>query len=67
LQQQKHPGYENIIPEMLQKVTSVPVAESINAVQVTPKNIYVLPASKMFKTKDCKLKLTPGPELSRVF
>lgn len=41
------PDHESMLPEILQKVTKVPVLEISDKVQVKPNHIYVMPSNKV--------------------
>jgi two-component system, chemotaxis family, CheB/CheR fusion protein len=59
LVQHQHPTYESMLTDLLQKVTAIQVKEITNNLVIKPNNIYVLPANKMLKIEEGKLKLTP--------
>jgi len=59
LVQHLHPEYESALPEILQRVTSIPVIEISDNVHVNPNHIYVIPSNKMLVATDGVLKLSP--------
>ncbi len=62
LVQHLDPKHESILPELLQKVTSIPVLEISDEIKVMPNHIYVIPSNKMIVANDGILELTPRPE-----
>jgi two-component system CheB/CheR fusion protein len=56
------PSRESILPELLQKVTSIPVLEISDDIKVEPDHIYVIPSNKMMIASDGVLLLAPRPE-----
>jgi two-component system, chemotaxis family, CheB/CheR fusion protein len=65
LVQHLDPGHESVLPELLQKVTNVPVLEISNDIQVMPDHIYILPSNKMLIANDGVLELSPRPPKSK--
>lgn len=61
LVQHLHPGHESLLPELLQKVTSIPVLEISDDIEVLPDHIYILPTNKMLVANDGVLQLSPRP------
>ena len=59
LVQHLHPGHESSLPEILQRVTSIPVVEISDNVTVQPDHIYVIPSNKMMVATDGVLLLSP--------
>ncbi len=59
LVQHLDPSHESMLPELLQKVTSLPVLEIADDIKVEPNHIYVLPSNKMMVATDGILLLTP--------
>jgi two-component system CheB/CheR fusion protein len=59
------PSHESMLPEILQKVTSIPVLEITNDIKVEPNHIYVIPSNKMMLATDGVLLLAPRPEKSK--
>ncbi len=53
------PTHESLLPELLQKVTTVPVLEIEDEVKIEPDHIYVLPSNKMLVANDGVLQLSP--------
>ncbi|MEO7263668.1 MAG: chemotaxis protein CheB [Ferruginibacter sp.] len=65
LVQHLHPSYESILPEILQKITSIPVLEIIDDIKVEPDHIYIIPSNKMLVANDGILQLSARPERSK--
>ncbi|MBK9530894.1 MAG: PAS domain S-box protein [Chitinophagaceae bacterium] len=61
LVQHLDPRHESMLPELLQKVTNIPVMEIADDVKVQPDHIYIIPSNKMMIANDGKLELTPRP------
>jgi two-component system CheB/CheR fusion protein len=59
LVQHLDPNHESLLPELLQKVTRIPVLEISDDIKVMPDHIYVIPRNKMMVANDGILKLTP--------
>ncbi len=59
LVQHLHPEYESALPEILQRVTKLPVVEIRDNVRVAPNHIYVIPSNKILVATDGILKLSP--------
>jgi two-component system CheB/CheR fusion protein len=59
LVQHLDPNHESLLPELLQKVTRIPVLEISDDIKVMPDHIYVIPSNKMMVANDGILKLTP--------
>ncbi|MEO6637676.1 MAG: chemotaxis protein CheB, partial [Ginsengibacter sp.] len=59
LVQHLHPEHESALPEILQRVTSIPVIEIKDNVHVDPNHIYVIPSNKILVATDGVLKLSP--------
>lgn len=57
--QHLHPEYESALPEILQRVTQIPVVEISDNVHVNPNHIYVIPSNKILVASDGVLKLSP--------
>jgi two-component system, chemotaxis family, CheB/CheR fusion protein len=55
------PTHESLLPELLQKVTIVPVLEASNDISVEPDHIYIIPSNKMLTANDGVLHLQPRP------
>ena len=58
------PDYDSALPELLQKVTSIPVLEITDDIKVEPNKIYIIPSNKMLVSNDGKLELSPRPHKS---
>jgi len=65
LVQHLDPSHESMLPELLQKVTSIPVMEIADNVKVQPDHIYIIPSNKMMIANDGKLELTPRSPKSK--
>ncbi len=65
LVQHLDPTHESMLPELLQKVTSLPVLEITDDIEVQPNHIYVIPSNKMMVATDGVLLLTPRPSKSK--
>ena len=59
LVQHLDPNHESMLPELLQKVTKIPVLEISDDIKVLPDHIYILPSNKMMVANDGVLQLTP--------
>ena len=59
LVQHLHPEHESALPEILQRVSKIPVVEISDNVHVDPDHIYVIPSNKMMVATDGVLKLSP--------
>jgi two-component system CheB/CheR fusion protein len=64
LVQHLDPNHESNLPELLQKVTRIPVSEIAHDVKVVPDHIYIIPSNKMLQANDGVLELTPRPQKS---
>ena len=65
LVQHLDPNHESLLPEILQKVTSIPVLEITDDIKVQPNHIYVIPSNKMMVATDGVLLLAPRPAKSK--
>ena len=65
LVQHLDPKHESVLPELLQKVTTIPVVEITDDIKVLPNHIYVIPSNKMMVATDGVLLLAPRPEKSK--
>ncbi|MBC7829193.1 MAG: PAS domain-containing protein, partial [Chitinophagaceae bacterium] len=65
LVQHLDPSHESLLPELLQKVTKIPVQEISDDVKVKPDHIYIIPSNKMLVANDGVLHLSPRPEKGR--
>ncbi|MEO7308747.1 MAG: chemotaxis protein CheB, partial [Ferruginibacter sp.] len=61
LVQHLDPKHESLLPELLQKVTKLPVLEITDDIKVHPDHIYVIPSNKMMVATDGVLLLKPRP------
>ncbi|WP_375445932.1 CheR family methyltransferase [uncultured Fibrella sp.] len=59
LVQHLDPNHESLLPDLLQKVTNIPVLEIADDVKVQPNHIYILPSNKMLVANDGVLQLSP--------
>jgi len=55
------PNHESILVELLQKMTTLPVHEIIDKVEVKPDHVYVIPSNKLLTANDGILNLTARP------
>lgn len=62
LVQHLDPTHESILPEILAKVTSLPVREITDDIHLEPNNIYVIPENKILTSTDGILQLSPRPK-----
>ncbi len=58
LVQHLDPSHESLLPEILQRVTKIPVHEITEDIHLAPDHIYVIPSNKMLVSTDGVLKLT---------
>jgi len=65
LVQHLDPKHESMLPELLQKVTNIPVMEIADDIKVLPDHIYILPSNKMMIANDGVLELSPRPAKSK--
>ena len=61
LVQHLDPSHESLLPELLQKVTKVPVLEISNDIKVQPNHIYIIPSNKLLIANNGVLLLNPRP------
>src|SRR6185312_10465553 len=61
LVQHMEPTHESMLPELLQKVTRIPIEEITDHVLVKPDHIYIIPANKILIAVDGHLQLSPRP------
>ena len=60
------PGRESLMPEILRRSTTMPVAEVKDGVALEPDHLYVSPPDRVVKVADGKLQLVvPAPEMHR--
>ena len=58
LVQHLDPSHESVLPEILQRVTKIPVLEITDDIHLAPDHIYVIPSNKMLISTDGVLKLS---------
>ena len=58
LVQHLDPSHESILPEILQRVTKIPVHEITENIHLAPDHIYIIPSNKILTSTDGVLKLT---------
>lgn len=61
LVQHLNPDHESLLPEILQKVTNIPVGEISAVTVVEPNHIYIIPENKLVVASDGDLQLIPRP------
>ena len=66
LVQHLDPSHESMLPEILQKITDLPVLVISDDIQVQPNCIYVIPSNKIIIATDGVLRLAPRPAKSKV-
>lgn len=59
LVQHLDPKHESILPEILQRVTKIPVYEITDDIHLAPNHIYVIPSNKILTSTDGVLQLSP--------
>jgi two-component system CheB/CheR fusion protein len=59
LVQHLDPSHESFLPEILQRVTKIPVFEITEDIHLAPDNIYIIPANKILISTDGVLQLSP--------
>ena len=59
LVQHLDPTHESMLPEILQRVTTIPLSEITNDVKVEPNHIYIIPSNKMLVVNDGILQISP--------
>ena len=59
LVQHLDPTHESMLPEILQKVTSIPISEITDEVKVEPNHIYIIPSNKMLVATNGILHISP--------
>ena len=59
------PTHDSLLPEILQKVTNIPVQVITDDIKVEPNHIYVIPSNKMMVATDGVLLLAPRPAKSK--
>jgi len=58
LVQHLDPSHESILPEILQRVTKIPVHEITENIHLAPDHIYVIPSNKILTSTDGVLQMT---------
>jgi len=61
LVQHLDPAHESILAELLQRVTTLPVQEITDNIQVVADHIYIIPSNKLLTATDGVLKLSDRP------
>ncbi|MCW3084133.1 MAG: hypothetical protein JWP12_1499 [Bacteroidetes bacterium] len=64
LVQHLDPLHESILPELLAKVTKIPVNEITDEIHLAPNHIYVIPENKVLTSVDGILRLSPREKKS---
>ena len=59
LVQHLDPSHESMLPEILQRVTKIPVHEITDDIHLAPDHIYIIPANKILTSTDGILQLAP--------
>ena len=59
LVQHLDPSHESILPEILQRVTKIPVHEITDDIHLAPDHIYIIPSNKILTSTDGVLQLSP--------
>ena len=59
LVQHLDPSHESILPEILQRVTKIPVHEITEDIYLAPDHIYIIPSNKILTSTDGVLQLAP--------
>ncbi|CAM3054203.1 chemotaxis protein CheB [Flavobacterium frigoris] len=59
LVQHLDPSHESFLPEILQRVTKIPVFEITEDIHLAPNNIYIIPSNKILISTDGVLQLSP--------
>ncbi|MEO5777546.1 MAG: chemotaxis protein CheB [Flavobacterium sp.] len=59
LVQHLDPSHESILPEILQRVTKIPVHEITEDIHLAPDHIYIIPSNKILTSTDGVLQLAP--------
>ncbi|MBP3193213.1 CheR family methyltransferase [Natronogracilivirga saccharolytica] len=65
LVQHLDPSHDSLLPELLEKVTKIPVSEISETTDLAPDHIYVMPSNKIMVTEGGHLKLVPRPPKSK--
>ena len=64
LVQHLDPSHDSLLPEILEKVTGIPISEISDTTKFAPDHIYVMPSNKIMVTEDGHLKLVTRPPKS---
>jgi two-component system CheB/CheR fusion protein len=56
------PTHESALPEILQRITHIPIHEITEDIQLAPNHIYIIPPNKILISTNGALKLTPRDE-----
>src|SRR5688572_30604347 len=59
LVQHLDPTHESLLPELLSRITRIPIYEITDQINVVPDTIYIIPENKMVTATDGVLQLTP--------
>ncbi|REG82318.1 chemotaxis protein CheB [Algoriphagus antarcticus] len=59
LVQHLDPSHESMLPEILQRVTNIPVHEITDDIHLAPNHIYIIPENKILTSTDGVLQLAP--------
>ena len=59
LVQHLDPSHESILPEILQRVTKLPVHEITDDIHLAPDHVYIIPSNKILTSTDGVLQLAP--------
>lgn len=59
LVQHLDPSHESMLPEILQRVTTIPVHEITEDIHLAPDHIYIIPENKILTSTDGVLQLAP--------
>lgn len=59
LVQHLDPSHESMLPEILQRVTKIPVHEITEDIHLAPDHIYIIPSNKILTSTDGVLQLAP--------
>ncbi len=65
LVQHLDPTHESILPEILAKVTEIPVLEITDDIHLAPNHIYVIPENQILTSTDGVLKLSPRNKIKK--
>jgi two-component system CheB/CheR fusion protein len=65
LVQHLSPNHDSLLPELLSRVTNIPVHEITDDVKILADNVYIIPENKILLTVDGSLKLEPRESTSK--